>query len=99
MKKLLLLLSMIISFGAMAQTTTKKLVADETYYQESGTKNFKIITSNEAVRTEITKISTFTSMCTKKHSDRRGSYWEYTYVFPLESQNKVVALLNKLNKP
>lgn len=98
MKKLIIILTLFVSTCVTAQTSKKILVADETYYQTVGEKTFRVITANEKIRTEITKIGNYTSVCAKQAKDRNGLYWEYTYLFPIEIHNKFVILINQLNK-
>lgn len=97
MKKILFMLMLIVSTEAYSQAPKKTLVADETYYQLSGTKNFKIITSNDTVSSLISKTKKYISYSAKQRKDRAGMYWETTFVFPTTAQNEVATIINKLN--
>jgi hypothetical protein len=97
MKKLLLLL--VLSFGIMsiqAQPKDGKLIADETWYVESGKTAFRIVTANDVIRKKFmdkysAKMTKFTYIQKK---DRKGGYWESSFYFKNEDYNTIVSFVN-----
>jgi hypothetical protein len=100
MKRLIILVVLLIGVSSFT-SSTKILVADETWYQRStsGT-TFKVITSNEKMATVFftTFNGKYKSSSQKLKSDRKGNYWEYTFNFAIEHHNMVANYFNSLNK-
>lgn len=93
---LALLISTADSWG---QTTAnpKKLIADQTETQVSGTKNFRLITSNDKLLTKL--MGKYESKAVRQtisyKKDRLGRYKEVAVYFPVELRNEIELYVSK----